>query len=179
MLPFIALAKERTSYYFLSIQIHQQIYLEFSLLLQFVFLLSITPYLCYTFYESTKIEDTITGEVIPLRKFVDTVTSPVEKKNWRNTFQQCLFLFFFTFRSTIITIITILLCILLYISKNKRKWIKMDMFTFTGNCTAFKQCFLVKRGSLHGSFCSFAIIASSVLIDILTLRDLRSRNTGS
>lgn len=80
MLPFIALARERTSYYFLSIQIHQQIYLEFSLLLQFVFLLSITPYLCYTFYESTKIEDTITGEVIPLRKFVDTVTSPVEKK---------------------------------------------------------------------------------------------------
>lgn len=80
MLPFIALAKERTSYYFLSIQIHQQIYLEFSLLLQFVFLLSITPYLCYTFYESTKIEDTITGEVITLRKFVDTVTSPVEKK---------------------------------------------------------------------------------------------------
>lgn len=63
--------------------------------------------------------------------------------------------------------------------KNMRKCTKMDMFTFTSNCIAFKQCFLVKRCRLYGSFCSFAITASSVLIGILTLTDLRSRNIGS
>lgn len=49
-------------------------------------MLSITLHFCYTFYESTKIEDIITGELIPLRKFVDTVTSPVVKKYWGKIF---------------------------------------------------------------------------------------------
>lgn len=79
LLSFLSLLHKLNHFILSYLSTYKTKIIQRFIFLQFASLLSISLYQCHTFEEITKIEGLITSETMPLRWFINTITSPIVK----------------------------------------------------------------------------------------------------